>query len=116
MAGKELSGGTSPMVHGFQLIALPPELERAEPEARIGATCRALVRPASRRSENARAQRGSTRDQLLAGHARPASNGRYGLLAVTPLRGSRLARARSAAASGPSGELVIFEPGEAYRV
>ena len=31
--GKELSGGSSPMVQGFQLwIALPPELERAEPE------------------------------------------------------------------------------------
>jgi redox-sensitive bicupin YhaK (pirin superfamily) len=32
--GKELSAGSSPTVQGFQLwIALPPELERAEPEA-----------------------------------------------------------------------------------
>jgi redox-sensitive bicupin YhaK (pirin superfamily) len=32
--GKELSAGTSPMTQGFQLwIALPPELETAEPEA-----------------------------------------------------------------------------------
>jgi redox-sensitive bicupin YhaK (pirin superfamily) len=32
--GKELSAGSSPMVQGFQLwIALPPELEHAEPEA-----------------------------------------------------------------------------------
>jgi redox-sensitive bicupin YhaK (pirin superfamily) len=32
--GKELSAGTSPTVQGFQLwIALPPELETAEPEA-----------------------------------------------------------------------------------
>ena len=31
--GKELSAGSSPVVQGFQLwIALPPELERAEPE------------------------------------------------------------------------------------
>jgi redox-sensitive bicupin YhaK (pirin superfamily) len=31
--GKELSAGSSPLVQGFQLwIALPPELERAEPE------------------------------------------------------------------------------------
>jgi redox-sensitive bicupin YhaK (pirin superfamily) len=32
--GKELSAGSSPTVQGFQLwIALPPDLERAEPEA-----------------------------------------------------------------------------------
>src|SRR5687768_127814 len=32
--GKELSAGASPMVQGFQLwIALPPDLETAEPEA-----------------------------------------------------------------------------------
>ena len=37
--GKELSAATSPMIQGFQLwIALPPELEHAEPEAQyIGA-------------------------------------------------------------------------------
>jgi redox-sensitive bicupin YhaK (pirin superfamily) len=104
--GKELSAGTSPMVHGFQLwIALPPELERAEPEAQyLGADLMPSIgRPASSSvlTKPGRAQR-----ELHAGlttcwsRSSPVSGGRMNLLAVTPLRGSRLARARSAAASG----------------
>ena len=46
--GKELSAGSSPMVQGFQLwIALPPELERAEPEAQyLGADLVPSIGPA----------------------------------------------------------------------
>jgi len=46
--GKELSGGASPMVQGFQLwISLPPELERAEPETQyLGADLVPSIGPA----------------------------------------------------------------------
>jgi len=46
--GKELSGGSSPMVQGFQLwIALPPDLERSEPETQyLGADLVPSIGPA----------------------------------------------------------------------
>jgi redox-sensitive bicupin YhaK (pirin superfamily) len=46
--GKELSAGSSPVAQGFQLwIALPPELERAEPETQyLGADLTPSIGPA----------------------------------------------------------------------
>jgi redox-sensitive bicupin YhaK (pirin superfamily) len=46
--GKELAAGTSPTVQGFQLwLALPPELENAEPDAQyIGADQMPILGPA----------------------------------------------------------------------
>jgi redox-sensitive bicupin YhaK (pirin superfamily) len=46
--GKELSAGSSPVAQGFQLwIALPPELERAEPETQyLGADMTPSIGPA----------------------------------------------------------------------
>ena len=46
--GKELSAGSSPMVQGFQLwIALPPELERTQPETQyLGAELVPIIGPA----------------------------------------------------------------------
>ena len=73
--GKELSAGSSPVVQGFQLwIALPPELERAEPEGQYlgaelvprhwsGTPHRRCIRNRDESSE------GSTRDQLPIDHA-----------------------------------------------
>ena len=104
--GKELSAGSSPMVQGFQLwIALPPELERAEPEAQyLGAEVVPSVGPArlilgtyDTATSPVRAPRGIT---TCSSRSSPVSGGPMNPLAVTPLRGSPLARARSAVASG----------------
>jgi redox-sensitive bicupin YhaK (pirin superfamily) len=73
--GKELSAGSSPTVQGFQLwIALPPELERAEPEAQyLGAELVPSIGPARLivgAYETATSPvRASTRDQLLVDQA-----------------------------------------------
>ena len=104
--GKELSAGSSPMVHGFQLwIALPPELERAEPEAQyLGAELVPSIGPArlivgtyKTATSPVRAPRGST---TCWSRSSQVSAGAMNLLLVTLLAGLRLAKAPSAAASG----------------
>jgi redox-sensitive bicupin YhaK (pirin superfamily) len=117
--GKELSAGSSPMVQGFQLwIALPPELERAEPEAQyIGADLVPSVGPARLMvgmydsvASPVRAPRGINYFLVT---LRPGESWTY-----KPPDGHTLAWVAVAdgALTGSerlsSGELVIFEPGE----
>lgn len=118
--GKELSAGSSPMVHGFQLwIALPPELERAEPEAQyLGADLMPSIGPArlivgtyETATSPARAPRGIN---YLLVTLKPGERWTY-----EPPGGHTVAwvAVSEGALSGSgrlsNGELVIFEPGEA---
>jgi len=116
--GKELSAGRSPAVQGFQLwIALPPELERAEPESqylgaelvpRIG-PARLIVGTYDTATSPARAPRGinyllvTLKPRERWSYEPPAGH-TVGWVAVGKgaLSGERLS----------NGELVIFEPGE----
>jgi redox-sensitive bicupin YhaK (pirin superfamily) len=117
--GKELSAGSSPMVQGFQLwIALPPKLERAEPEAQyIGAdsvpsvgSARRIVGMYDSAASPVRAPRGIN---YLLVTLTPGESWMY-----EPPGGHTLAWVAVAdgAPTGSerlsSGELVIFEPDE----
>ena len=104
--GKELSAGSSPMVQGFRFgspFRLTWNAPNQKPNTSAPSWCPALVRPAS---SSVRTKPRRARCGLHAGsttcwsRSSPVSGGRMNLLTVTPLRGSRLARARSAAASG----------------
>src|SRR5262245_3853557 len=118
--GKELSAGSSPLVQGFQLwIALPPELERAEPEAQYVGTelvpsigpARLLVGAYERAASPVQAPRGIN---YLLVTLNPGERWTY-----QPPVGHTVAWVAIAdgALSGSErlskGELVIFEPGEA---
>jgi len=118
--GKELSTGSSPMVQGFQLwIALPPELERADPEAQyLGADLVPSIGPArlivgtyESATSPARAPRGINYllVSLKSGERwsyEPPAGHTVGWVAVGK-------GALSASERLSNGELVIFEPGEA---
>jgi len=99
--GKELSAGSSPTVQGFQLwIALPPDLERAEPEAQyIGSEQVPSIGPAR---------------LIVLVTLKPGERWTY-----EPPGGHTVAwvavgeGALSSSERLSNGELVIFEPGEA---
>lgn len=117
--GKELSGGSSPMVQGFQLwIALPPELERAEPEAQyLGADlvpsigpARVIVGTYEMATSSVRAPRGINYVLVT---LKPGERWTY----EPPGRHTVAWVAIAEGALGASqqlfnGELAIFEPGE----
>jgi len=118
--GKELSAGSSPTVQGFQLwIALPPDLERAEPEAQyIGSEqvpsiglARLIVGTYETATSPARAPRGIN---YLLVTLKPGERWTY-----EPPGGHTVAwvavgeGALSSSERLSNGELVIFEPGEA---
>jgi redox-sensitive bicupin YhaK (pirin superfamily) len=117
--GKELSGGSSPMVQGFQLwVALPPELERADPEAQyLGADLVPSVGPArvivgtyATATSSVRAPRGIN---YLLVTLKPGERwtyeppGRHTVAWVAIAEG-----ALGASEQLSNGELAIFEPGE----
>ena len=118
--GKELSAGSSSTVRGFQLwIALPPELERAEPEAQyLGAELVPSIGPArlilgayESATSPARAPRGInyllvTLEPGERWSYEPPTRHTVGWVAVAK-------GALSGSERLSSGELVIFEPGEA---
>jgi redox-sensitive bicupin YhaK (pirin superfamily) len=116
--GKELSGGSSPMVQGFQLwIALPPELERAEPDTQyLGAhlvprsgPARVIVGTYETATSSVRAPRGIN---YLLVTLKPGERWTYeppgghtvGWVAVAE-------GALGASQHLSNGELAIFEPG-----
>ncbi len=117
--GKELSAGSSPLVQGFQLwIALPPDLERAEPEAQylsaelvpsIG-PARLIVGTYETAKSPVRAPRGIN---YLLVTLKPGERWTYG----PPAAHTVAWVAVGAGALGgnerlSNGELAIFEPGE----
>ena len=117
--GKELSAGSSPTVQGFQLwIALPPELERAEPEAQyLGADkvpsigpARLLVGTYEAVTSPVRAPRGIN---YLLVKLEPGKRWTYeppvghSVAWIAIAEGALAGRERLS-----NGELVIFEPGE----
>jgi redox-sensitive bicupin YhaK (pirin superfamily) len=118
--GKELSAGSSPMVQGFQLwIALPPELERADPETEyVGGELVPSIGPArlivgayQTATSPVRAPHGInyvlvTLDPGQRWTYQPPAGHTVAWVAVG--RGALSASERLS-----SGELVIFEPGEA---
>ena len=117
--GKELSAGSSPMVHGFQLwIALPPELERAEPEAQdLGADLVPSVGPArlivgmyQTATSPVRAPRGIN---YLLVTLKPGERWTYGPPAGHTVAWVAVAEGALSGGELSSGELVIFEPGDA---
>jgi redox-sensitive bicupin YhaK (pirin superfamily) len=116
--GKELSGGSSPMVQGFQLwIALPPELERAEPETQyLGADlvrrsgpARVIVGTYETATSSVRAPRGIN---YLLVTLKPGERWTY-----EPPGGHTVAwvavaeGALGASLHLSNGELAVFEPG-----
>ena len=118
--GKELSAGSSPMVQGFQLwIALPPELERAEPEAqylgaelvpRIG-PARLIVGAYETATSPVRAPRGIN---YLLVTLKPGERWSYEPPAGHTVGWVAVGKgALSGSERLSNGELVIFEPGEA---
>jgi len=117
--GKELSGGSSPMVPGFQLwIALPPELERAEPDTQyLGADlvprsgpARVIVGTYETATSSVRAPRGIN---YLLVTLKPGERWTY-----EPPSGHTVAwvavaeGALGASQQLSNGELAVFEPGE----
>jgi redox-sensitive bicupin YhaK (pirin superfamily) len=117
--GKELSGGSSPTVQGFQLwIALPPELERADPEAQyLGADlvpsrgpARVIVGTYETATSTVRAPRGINYVLVT---LKPGERwtyeppGRHTVAWVAIAEGEVGANEQLS-----NGELAIFEPGE----
>jgi redox-sensitive bicupin YhaK (pirin superfamily) len=118
--GKELSAGSSPLVQGFQLwIALPPELERAEPEGQYLGTelvphigpARLIVGAYETATSPVRAPRGIN---YLLITLKPGERWSYQPPAGHTVGWVAVAKgALSGSERLSNGELVIFEPGEA---
>jgi redox-sensitive bicupin YhaK (pirin superfamily) len=118
--GKELSAGSSPMVQGFQLwIALPPELERTEPETQylgadlvpISGPARLIVGAYETATSPVRAPSGIN---YLLVTLKPGEQWRYEPPAGHTVTWVAVADGSlSASERFSQGELVIFEPGEA---
>ena len=118
--GKELSAGSSPLVQGFQLwIALPPELERAEPEGQyLGAElvphigpARLIVGAYETATSPVRAPRGIN---YLLITLKPGERWSYQPPAGHTVGWVAVAKgALSGSERLSNGELVIFEAGEA---